>query len=308
MEQTLIWHEGVDNYRVNTLITNSLTKIHQFTVELLDTPLPDQKRHLVEIFHDHLSNRQTKTVEVLYSGGMDSELVLRICILNKIPVRALTMRLMLRGYPINTHDLYYSEKFCRENNIEQKFVELDVANFFENGNHMTYLAPYFISEPHVATHMWLFEQSTGYPVLGGDYSWPWSHEPIISPHRLSYSSYNKFLKDRSIFGIGNMLGHSLESNCFLINAHQCIYDSSFHRGDDANIPIFKTDLFNSLGIGHFERRMKSYGWEGVRLAIFDKTKYSEEMRLNVGTHTSTVIWGETIANLLGGSPNKNSRF
>ena len=53
--------------------------------ELLDVPF-ESNRNITDIFNDHLSIRQTKYVEVLYSGGLDSELVLLSCLKNKIPV------------------------------------------------------------------------------------------------------------------------------------------------------------------------------------------------------------------------------
>ena len=215
MENIIEWNVGLTGFKKCMLELGENS--HKFTTELLDNPF-EYGRDITDIFNDHLSNRQTKYVEVLYSGGLDSELVLLSCLKNKIPVIAITLIIKVKGLTINTHDLYYAEKFCREHSITHKLVELDADNFFENGNHLPYLTPYYIIEPHVATHLWLIEQCSYFPIMGGD--WPWvqtnKENKVLSPSRLEFSSYERFMKDKGINGIGNMIGYSLESSCKLI--------------------------------------------------------------------------------------------
>jgi len=199
-EVKIIWQDGINNYKKYTHDINTDTKVHFFNTELLKVP-DHNYISLSEYCVDALQNRTTKFVDVLYSGGLDSELVLTLCLQHKIPVRAVTMRLVVNGYPINTHDLYYSEKFCRSNKVEHILIDLDVERFFESGRHYNYLKPYLITEPHVATHFWLLEQCDGFPILGGEYSWPWASKPLLSPHRHQYSCYDKFLVDNNIDGI-----------------------------------------------------------------------------------------------------------
>lgn len=303
------WSCGRNNYKKHSLVMNNETKIHQFNTELLDVPTRDFKT-INELFADDLAERQTKTVEVLYSGGMDSECVLRSCLINKIPVRAVTGRFIARGYPVNTHDLYYSEKFCRENNIEQVFVDLDVSKFFENGDHLPYIKPYYIWQSHIATHFWLFEQCTGYPVFGGEYSWPWTTEKVVSPHRLIFSCYGRFLKDRNIHGIGNMLGHSLESNSMFITNHLEMMrqqPEGYYNGEFADITKFKRVLFNHMGFGDLEPRMKYYGWDNVATEVINIHKYTDELVNEYGWAESTITWHDTIAKAIDGQLGSNSR-
>lgn len=306
----IVWYSGKKNYRKHTLELNYFEpKIHNFTTELLDVSL-DQYANIHDIFYDNLSVRQTKTVDVLYSGGMDSECVLRSCIINKIPVRAITGRFIVKGYPLNTHDLYYAEKFCRENNIEQKIVDLEVDKFFENGNHVDYLKPYNIWVAHVATHFWLFEQCTGFPVLGGEYSWPWNHEKVLSPHKLLFMCYDRFLYDKNIHGIGNMLSHSLESNIFFIKEHLATMASKepgYYRGEDNKIPIFKQALMRRMGFGNLELRMKNYGWDMISKDIFDIHKYTDELIDDYGKSFAEIKWNLTIGRVMNGEPGSNKR-
>ena len=166
------WYNGYNNYQKITFDINEETKEHKFHLELLDVPT-DDSADINDAFNIHLAEAKGRVIEVMYSGGLDSEIILVHCLRNKIPVRAMTMRLLVNGFAVNTHDLYYSEKFCRENNVEQVILDFHADKFFGNGDHIPYLSSYKIATPHVSTHFWLFEQCSSFPVIGGDYNWPW---------------------------------------------------------------------------------------------------------------------------------------
>lgn len=112
MSTILQWETGLNGYKKHTFVNN------HFTTELSECQF-EKDRNIDNIFLDHLVNRQTSTVEILFSGGTDSELVLMSCLRNKIPVEVMTMVIQFKGISINITDLYYSEKFCRENNINK---------------------------------------------------------------------------------------------------------------------------------------------------------------------------------------------
>ena len=294
------FNSGIDNYKDNTVSPGT------YTLELLDTPTTN--RNINEIFFDNLSVRRTKTVEVLYSGGLDSECILNSCTINHIPARAITMKLTVNDCIINTHDLYYSEKYCREHNIEQTIVDLDVGKFFENGDYIRYLDPYEIIEPHVATHFWLLNQCTGFPVIGGDYRWPWVTSKILSPQRYEYSWYDRYMIDNRIDGIGSMLDHSIDSHRLLISKHLELYNNNIHGGNDIKIAQLKKDIFESLGLGTFEKRLRSYGYE-VNYPTFNKDKYKVDLiKRYSGGYRSVVKWNNIIAECLNSVPGSNDRF
>lgn len=312
MSSVFTWYSGHNNYKKHTVdrslgYSDEGYELIKFSIELLDVPLrPYTSLH--EIINDDLSVRQTKTVEILYSGGLDSECILKSCIHNNIPVRALTGRLRVNGYPINTHDLYYAEKFCRENNVEQVFVDLDVDKFLESGDYLQYMKPYDNWGPHVAIHYWLFEQATGFPVLGGEYSWPWPDKRIISPHRMIHISYDRFLQDRGIHGIGSMLSNSLETNSQLIRSQLALIDNNpgKYSADDSLISHLKRDLYTGLGFGDLELRMKSYGWDTAIPGVLDILKYIPPESEFGRIVEEQVTWGQTIADALGGTPGSNN--
>jgi hypothetical protein len=295
----ITWQDGMDLYKSHTLEVNGTENV--YTLELCDRDIPSEVRNVSDIINDCLKERDTKTVEVLYSGGLDSELVLRACIKNKIPIVVITMKLYIDGVIINSHDLYYSEKFCREHNLTQKFVELHARPFFENGDHINYLKPYYITSPHVASHFWLIEQCNSFPIMSGDYSWP-QHIPVLSPHRLSFNSYSKFMQDNGISGIGNVLNHSLELNVKMIQQHIKNYSDPF------NIMLFRSKMYSSLGLGNFEPRFRSFGWEYVSSKWFDRMKYKDELINMYGEDKSTIKWNTKIAEAINGSVGFNDKF
>ncbi len=297
---------GFNNFKKITC-SNDKDGLKHFNTLILDVEKVSCS-NINQVFMLYLEQRQTKFVEVLYSGGLDSECVIASCLINKIPVRAVTMKLLVNGYPINTHDLYYSEKFCRQNGIEQKIVDLQVDHFFESGQYISYLEPYQIIEPHVATQFWLFEQCTGFPVLGGEYCWPWTHQNLISPVRHEYSYYDVFLKDQGINGIGNMLGHGLESNLMFITSHLKIFNNQIHDGNMLKIPKLKLDLYQAMGLGTFELRMRSYGWEGVPKSVIDKSIYRNHLLDKFGSTSNSISWGNEIAKAINGLPGTNDKF
>ena len=300
MGNIIEWDVGLNGFKKCTLELGENS--HKFTTELLDVPF-ENNRNITDIFNDHLSNRQTKYVEVLYSGGLDSELVLLSCIKNKISVIAMTLVIKIEGMIINTHDLYYAEKFCRENNITHKLIELDADKFFQNGEYLSYLTPYYIIEPHVATHLWLIEQCSYFPIIGGD--WPWVHthieNKVLSPFRLEYSSYERFMADKGVHGIGNMISYSLESSCKLIDIHL----SNYLLGE--SISNFKSRMYKTMH-SELRTRLKSHGWENHKTKSFNLLNYKIELIKQLKITTPYIKWNNIIKTLLNTSVNENDQF
>lgn len=300
MANVIEWNVGLHNFKKCTLELGEDN--HKFTTELLDVPY-ENNRNITDIFNDHLSIRQSKYVEVLYSGGLDSELVLLSCLKNNVPVIAITLVIKVEGMIVNTHDLYYAEKFCRERNIVHKLIELDADKFFDNGKYLDYLNPYYIVEPHVATHLWLVEQCNHFPIIGGD--WPWIHthveNKVISPFRLEFSSYERFMKDKGIHGIGNMISYSLESSVKLIQLH---LDNHINN---ESISIFKAKMYKTM-YPELVPRLKSHGWEEHKTKTFNILRYKINLSTSLKPTDNYIKWNETIKALLNTSINENNKF
>lgn len=312
MNDIIEWYSGYQNFKKHTLTIDRETKTNNYCIEILDTEIPNIDRNIFDIFGDYFSIRQNKVVEVLYSGGMDSELILYACLIKKIPVRALTMRILVDGVVLNTHDLYYSEKFCRQYNVEQKIIDFDATKFYENGEHYKYLDPYRITQFHVASHFWLYEQSTGFPVLGGEYTWPWvSVDPmIISPIKYVYSVYDKFLHDNGIHGVGSVMSYGLESNIKLMKSHIKVMrqDTNKFGGDNIKIVFFKNAMWKDLGYPNPELRLKNYGWESVSYANLNTNYIKLDLFKRYGTTFDKIKWNYKIAEVLNSVPGENTKF
>jgi hypothetical protein len=193
----------------------------------------------------------------------------------------------------NTHDLYYAEKFCREHNVEQTILELDALDFYNSGKYYDYVAPYYITEPHVATHMWLIEQCSHFPVIGGDWPWVQMHKDhqILSPFKLEFASYERFMQDKGIHGIGNMISYSLESSHKMIELHVENY-----KGKETVAP-FKQRMYSKIE-PTIEPRLKSHGWELSKQPNFNLLTSKIELIKNVKPTTHSIKWGKIISNLL----------
>lgn len=304
------WYTGHNNFQKLTLETGDGD--NKFVMEMLDVET-QPFQNIQEIFNAHLS-KATYPVEVLYSGGMDSECVLKVCLQNKTPVTAITMRLMFRGSPTNVQDLYYAEKFCREHDIPHKIVDLDYEIFFENGDHSKFLDPYKLTYYSTATQMWAVTQCNRFPIIGGGYAWPQVNigRKLYSPNRNEAEFFDVFMLDNGITGIGNMLGHSLESNIMFIKEHVKVYNQDPNNviGDNLKIRLLKHRMWKNLGLGELEFRHRFGGWEMEILhkEWFNTIDYTIEAMKKNNLTISTLKWGQKLADAIDGEPGENDSY
>lgn len=295
------WAYGLDNYRECVL---EITDKHQhFNTTLIEKEF-DPDRTIDQIFHDHVAHRQTRKLEILFSGGSDSIMVLSSCIRNGIPFEVITMDIRLDGLTINHRDLYCSEKFCREHGIPQKIITFEAREFFDSGKHVEYLLPYNVIEPHVAAHMWLIEQCSSFPIMCGDWPWVQTHVPekVLSPIRSDYSVYDSFMRDKGISGVGNMIGYSFESTYYFIKKQLEFQDPVIN---EITIAKMKQRMY-----GLDDARFRSYGWENMpgRIVDFIRIKLDLLKRQNIQKVTHNVVWGDKIKQLLNTPYTQNDKF
>ena len=285
------WHDGLHDFTRNTF-ENGI-----YTCEILDVPLMPYD-NIVDIFRQHVETKQTEIVEVLYSGGVDSEFTLQVLKLADVPVQALTMEMRVKNMVINTHDLYYSQKFCRQHDIRQKIVTLHIDKLFGNGDHLKYLNGYNVVQPNVAVQFWLFEQASHFPIIGGDWPWLQTHvnPRVLSPYRLDFSAGELFMRDSGIHGINNMISHSLDSCKLFVNEHYKMFQK--HQVLDttwSKIGFFKQEMFANMGV-IVEPRVKAYGWEVLEIHpdLFDMNPIREDLINRVGEIQHVIKWNSVI--------------
>jgi hypothetical protein len=154
--------------------------------------------------------------------------------------------------------------------------------------------------------MWLIEQCSHFPIIGGD--WPWVQinkvDKILSPFKLEFSSYERFMQDKGIYGIGNMISHSLESSYKIMELH-----IQHHEGftGNENLAQLKQRMFSKLE-PMIEPRIKSFGWENNKQQNFHLHLFRVELLKKVRLTTHRIKWGTTIAELLGTTIKENDTF
>lgn len=148
-----------------------------------------------------------KPIYVLLSGGVDSEIVCRLFLELGINFKAITIKYKNK---LNDYDVYFATKFCRENNIEQKIVELDAEHFFTKGFEQYINQGYRCTNLFFYQQLFLFEiveELGGFGVSGeGDQS----YYTINNTIHLKYNPNSKILFD---WCENNKTEHQIQFNC-----------------------------------------------------------------------------------------------
>jgi len=101
-------------------------------------------------------------LDVLFSGGQDSEVVVSAFIEAGIPINVIIMR-FADGY--NAFDIAYAIKYCEVRGITPKFVDLNIMKFLES-DAWDYAANTLCTSPPLLPHLWLIDQCDNYVVIG----------------------------------------------------------------------------------------------------------------------------------------------
>lgn len=301
--KTIVWTSGKQDFQQHTITYDVTTNSSSYKCHLSDAQI--HYHTIIDAFMYHIEHRQG-ICELLYSGGLDSEIVLKFLLSQNIPTKVITLRLLKHNAPVNINDLYYSEKFCREHQIKQYFLNLDIEKFYNNYDYINFLDNYRINKFHVATHFWMIDQCDDFPIIGGEYPWPWETKPVISPFKHSYHCYDRYMKERNITGIGNMLGYSLDSMLVFMKEH--MKHVTPNCGKLSLIPMFKEKMYNSLGLGDFELRQKSYGWDYLPEYIFNHKLHQSLLEKIYPEPHYSITWESKIAEIIASTDNYNDMF
>lgn len=280
----MYWSDGLNNYKQHKIAH----KKHYIDYKLLiNGDVPNSS--FDEIVLKNLEGNQLP-IHLLYSGGIDSEFVL--VMLKKLNVQfdVVTMKLTYKNLIINTQDIYYSDKFCRHNNIKQKIITLDCKKFYESDDYKKFIEPYSINSAYLSSQFWLLSQLDGFNIIGGNYFWPQfkRENPVLSPMTYGSNFHQKFMNDNNIRGIGNMLSHSYAINYLLIQEHKKHVGTS-----QIGVKKIKSKIYKTLSESNLELRNISHGWENRD--IFDVKKF--DLPINLYKHCQ-IIWDENLKNLL----------
>lgn len=120
-------------------------------------------------FHDEcletartIRHNTDEEITVLFSGGVDSEVVVRSFVEAGIPINVAVMRFK---DDLNAHDISYAIETCRELKISPTFYDLDLLAFWKD-DYLPYAHLTRCFSPQLITTMWLIDQIKGFVVLG----------------------------------------------------------------------------------------------------------------------------------------------
>lgn len=99
-------------------------------------------------------------VNIFFSGGVDSEVVVNAFLEAKVPF---TCIICDNGY--NQHDNIYAIKYCKLHQINYKIISLDVKEFWKKELYKRSMETKCIS-PQFPVIMWMVEQIDGFNILG----------------------------------------------------------------------------------------------------------------------------------------------
>lgn len=111
---------------------------------------------------EYIANSTSLPIIVMFSGGIDSEIIVRSFHEVGADVRAVTMRI---ENDLNYHDFKYAVDLCKELSIPHTLYTLDIFDFFENKmlNYLYKVAPIY---PLYCATAWLADQVEGYIING----------------------------------------------------------------------------------------------------------------------------------------------
>lgn len=131
-------------------------------------PVKSFREECIQAAADIWERRDGLPIDVLFSGGSDSEIVLRSFLELGVPVNVHIMR--FSNY-VNAHDWCYAYVICQNLNITPIFHDLDLVDFWKSGKCLSYAEISRSVSPQLLPHMWLMDQVDGIPVMGSGESY-----------------------------------------------------------------------------------------------------------------------------------------
>ena len=106
--------------------------------------------------------QENNNIWISYSGGIDSEFIIRVFLEAGIDFRVATA---VMKNETNDYDLQHSRSFCERMGITLHEFEIDLEEFYKNDLE-TYAVATNCTSPQFPVHMWLWDQLDGFVVAG----------------------------------------------------------------------------------------------------------------------------------------------
>ena len=147
----LAWHNMEQrDYQDKTILIDNITNRVMFSFKNKDTNDLSWSDNILEATSGH------NNITVCCSGGLDSDVMLRLFHKHR-NVKCLIGRWMDNGVCYNDYDIQYAVQTCEELSIPYKYVDVNFANFFDNGEFISYATAYKCSSPQLCLHLKMFD-------------------------------------------------------------------------------------------------------------------------------------------------------
>jgi hypothetical protein len=221
-------------------------------------PLKSHKEELLENARA-IRERFSEPFDLLFSGGIDSEIILRCHVELKIPINVFIFKY---ENDYNYHDVRHALRICDELNVNPTVVDFNLQKFFENDAYDIWKTGYFL-KAGTLPHMKMIEYLDNIPVLGLGQP-DWSFENKSWQFNLNESDHSQ-----SIYGVAInrlMLACWYEYSPEVILSHMQL--SNMQRlinnavpGDQMLFDVNKYYLYKKIW-PEIEIRVKRNGFEG----------------------------------------------
>lgn len=198
----LAWHNMEQrDYQDKTILIDNITNRVMFSFKNKDTNDLSWSDNILEATSGH------NNITVCCSGGLDSDVMLRLFHKHR-NVKCLIGRWMDNGVCYNDYDIQYAVQTCEELSIPYKYVDVNFANFFDNGEFISYATAYKCSSPQLCLHLKMFDIIGEDVAIGGNFfsprmaPGPQPDLPQLNPENNSLV-YDLFFSDKGC-DLGNL--------------------------------------------------------------------------------------------------------
>lgn len=202
----IIYTTGYDDYQTVTYEPGvKLTSVFGTQAKLgAETLKESMKNDILNLGHNKIA--------VMFSGGMDSEVVMECCSELNSDYYAVFCLYTYKKLPVNVHELYYVDKYCVSKNIPLKILELDIGWFYESDKYLKYVQTYHCNIAQICAYLWFCDQITDTIILGGDAPHITGYNPITYfPPLLGQVAVERMFAMQSRSGIPNALTYTRET-------------------------------------------------------------------------------------------------
>lgn len=206
-------------------------------------------------------------LNLLYSGGLDSEYVLSVFLKLGMDIQPVIMNVTSHsGEVYNVHESKYAFKFCKQHGLTPTIIDLNFDQFVESGQFLSIAESVQCAAYQLPASMWLASQIDGTVITGNDPPhlklnttdnlWYLDEEEII------HSQFNYF-KQYNVYGTPFFLSYTPEMMLSFLIDPAMVALANGHFPGKTGTNSTKLYVFNNGSGFNLEQRVKQHGYEQV---------------------------------------------